>query len=49
MTPDNGSYMHAAYALVVVGVLAYVVVLALRGRAMARRLDATRPGGSRDA
>lgn len=49
MTPDNASYMHVAYALVAAGLVGYVVSIAVRARALARRADALRPGSSRRA
>lgn len=49
MTPDNASYMHVAYALVLLGIVGYVASLAVRARALAKRADALRPGASRRA
>lgn len=47
MTPDNGSYMHIAYALVVVAVVGYFASLVVRSRAMARRAEAAGRSGTR--
>lgn len=49
MTPDNGAYMHAAYVLVVLGVVGYVVSVVARSRALARRAAAAGRSGTRGA